>query len=115
MPVRQWRHRTTVGLIWLLTLVNMQGPRAAGVAQVDDDRVQAAAADRRSPACGRLLRVGAPRAIRKLVAAPITGGGIAGAAALALFAMIGFESATLPVGKIAIRNAPYPGDHRRDC
>ena len=90
---------TTVGLIWLFTLINMQGPRAAGVTQVITTVLKLVPLIAVFLLAVWLFGSGAARH-PQLVPAPITGGGIAGAAALALWSVIGFESATLPVGKI---------------
>ena len=90
----------TVGLIWLFTLINMQGARAAGATQVITTVLKLVPLVAVFLLAAWLFTSGGARH-PQLVPAPISGGGIAGAAALALWSVIGFESATLPVGKIA--------------
>ena len=90
---------TTVGLLWLFTLINMQGARAAGVTQVLTTVLKVIPLIAVFLLAAWLFGSGGVRHAQ-LVPAPVTGGGIAGAAALALWSVIGFESATLPVGKI---------------
>lgn len=88
-----------IGLVWLFTLINMRGARAAGVTQVITTILKLVPLIAVFLLAAWLFGSGAERHVR-LVPAPVTGGGIAGAAALALWSVIGFESATLPVGKV---------------
>jgi basic amino acid/polyamine antiporter, APA family len=89
----------TVGLIWLFTLINMQGPRAAGVTQVLTTILKLVPLVAVFLLAVWLFGSGGARH-PQLVPVPISRGAIASAAALALWSVIGFESATLPVGKI---------------
>lgn len=89
----------TIGLIWLFTLINMRGPRAAGVMQLITTILKLVPLIAVFLLAAWLFGSGAERHVH-LVPAPVSGGGIAGAAALALWSVIGFESATLPVGKV---------------
>jgi APA family basic amino acid/polyamine antiporter len=90
---------TTIGLVWLFTLINMQGPRAAGVTQVLTTVLKLVPLVAVFLLAAWLFGSGAERD-PQLMPVPVNGGGIAAAAALALGSVIGFESATLPVGKI---------------
>jgi basic amino acid/polyamine antiporter, APA family len=90
---------TTVGLIWLFTLINMQGPRAAGVTQVLTTILKLVPLIAVFLLALWLFGSGGARH-PQLMPVPVNGGAIASAAALALWSVIGFESATLPVGKI---------------
>jgi basic amino acid/polyamine antiporter, APA family len=89
----------TVGLIWLFTLINMQGPRAAGVTQVLTTILKLVPLVAVFLLAVWLFGSGGARH-PQLMPVPVNGGAIASAAALALWSVIGFESATLPVGKI---------------
>jgi APA family basic amino acid/polyamine antiporter len=90
----------TVGLVWLFTLINMQGPRAAGVTQLVTTILKLVPLVAVFLLAAWLFGSGGARQ-PQLMPVPINGGAIAGAAALSLWSVIGFEAATLPVGKIA--------------
>ena len=89
----------TIGLVWLFTLINMQGPRAAGMTQLVTTVLKLIPLVAVFLLASWLFGTGAARHLQ-LVPAPVNGGTIAAAATLSLWSVIGFESATLPVGKI---------------
>jgi APA family basic amino acid/polyamine antiporter len=89
----------TIGLVWLFTLINMQGPRAAGMTQLITTVLKLIPLAAVFLLAAWLFGTGAARH-PELVPAPLSGGTIAAAATLSLWSVIGFESATLPVGKI---------------
>jgi len=89
----------TVALVWLFTFINMQGPRAAGLTQLVTTVLKLMPLLAVFLLAVWLFGTGGARH-PQLMPAPVSGGAIAGAAALALWSVIGFEAATLPVGKI---------------
>lgn len=89
----------TIALVWLFTLINMQGARAAGVTQLVTTVLKLIPLLAVFLLAAWLFGSGGARQ-PQLMPAPVSGGAIAGAAALALWSVIGFEAATLPVGKI---------------
>lgn len=89
----------TIGLVWLFTLINMQGPRAAGMTQLVTTVLKLIPLVAVFLLAAWLFGTGAARQ-PQLIPAPVNGGTIAAAATLSLWSVIGFESATLPVGKI---------------
>jgi len=90
---------TTIGLLWLFTLINMRGARAAGVTQLVTTVLKLVPLIAVFVLAAWLLGSGIVHR-PQLLATPISGGGIASTAALALWSVMGFESATLPVGKV---------------
>ena len=92
-PRRASRRRPPIGVLWLLTLVNCLGVRTAGGVQVVTTLLKLV------PLAGAIAdrAAGSSAADRRRVAAydsvPISAAGIGAAATLALFAMLGFESA----------------------
>ena len=83
---------------WAATLVNMRGARAAGSLQLATTTLKLLPLIAAIVVAAVLL--GGGHASAKLVAVPVTTGGIASVAAMATFAMLGFECATLPAGKV---------------
>jgi APA family basic amino acid/polyamine antiporter len=87
-----------VAFVWILTLVNAQGARTAGFVSLITSVLKTLPLIAVAlVAAAYLGRGGHPAAMTKV---PISAGFIAGAAALSVFPMVGFESATLLVGKI---------------
>jgi APA family basic amino acid/polyamine antiporter len=87
-----------VSAVWLLTLVNVRGARAAGWVQLATTMLKVLPLIAVAVVAAVLLGGGdQPAAMSE---APVSAGAVATAAALSLFAMLGFESATLPAGKI---------------
>ncbi len=87
-----------IGVVWFFTLINARGAAAAGGVQILTTILKLVPL---VAVCGVALwalsngsHAAAPAAVRPSV------GGIASVAALAMFAMLGFESATLPSGKV---------------
>lgn len=88
-----------VALLWLATLVNMRGARAAGFAQMATTLLKVV------PLLGVILVAawalgGGGAAADWGAEVPVAAGAIASVAALSLFSMLGIESATLPAGKV---------------
>lgn len=90
-----------IAAIWVLTLVNMRGAFVAGGVQLATTILKVLPLIAVAVVAAVLLGGGAEPALRTEM--PLTAGAIAAAAALSVFAMLGFEAATLPVGKV--RNA----------
>lgn len=90
-----------IASVWLFTLVNMRGARSAGAVQVVTTALKLLPLIAVVVVAAVLLGRGVESAA--LTATAVTPGAIASAAALALFAMLGFESAALAAGKV--RNA----------
>jgi APA family basic amino acid/polyamine antiporter len=90
-----------IASVWVLTLVNMRGARSAGAVQLLTTVLKLLPLIAVVIVAGMMLGRGAESAALTQVA--ISPGAIAAAAALSLFSMVGFESATVPVGKV--RNA----------
>lgn len=84
--------------IWALTLVNMRGARSAGWVQLATTVLKVLPLIAVPLVAAVMFGGGAEPALRTEM--PLSAGAIAAAAALAVFAMLGFEAATLPVGKI---------------
>jgi APA family basic amino acid/polyamine antiporter len=87
-----------VAFVWILTLVNAQGARTAGFVSLIASVLKALPLIAVALVAAAYLGRGGHPAAR--VNVPISPGFIAGAAALSVFPMVGFESATLLVGKI---------------
>jgi APA family basic amino acid/polyamine antiporter len=87
-----------IAAIWLFTLVNMRGARSAGDVQLVTTVLKIL------PLVAVILLAailfGRGDAAARLAPLPVSPGSIAEAATLAVFAMVGLEAATLPVGKI---------------
>jgi APA family basic amino acid/polyamine antiporter len=92
---------TAIGAVWLFTLVNMRGARSAGVVQLVTTALKLLPLIAVVVVASVLLGRGVESAA--LTATEVSPGAIASAATLALFAMLGFESASLAAGKV--RNA----------
>lgn len=88
----------SVGFVWLLTLVNIRGVRAAGDVSVVTTALKLV------PLAGLiglaiwLLITGAPTVVQPEV--PLSGGVIATAAGLTFWGFLGLESATVPADKV---------------
>lgn len=90
-----------IGLVWTLTLVNCLSIRAAGGFQLVTTAIKIVPL-LVAIAIGAALTVSgeAARTAPPLLAADISAGAVAATAALTLWAMIGFESATVSAGKV---------------
>ncbi|HEX8642727.1 MAG TPA: amino acid permease [Allosphingosinicella sp.] len=98
-----------VGLVWTLTLVNCLSVRAAGRVQLVTVAIKIVPLVVAIAIGAALLVSGeAARTAPELRASDITAGAIAATAALTLWAMIGFEAATVSAGKVRNpeRNVP---------
>jgi APA family basic amino acid/polyamine antiporter len=95
-----------IGALWTATLVNMRGSRTAGSLQLATATLKLIPLIAAMVVAAVLL--GGGQASAALVPVPVSTGGIASVAAMATFAMLGFECATLPAGKIRdpARNVP---------
>lgn len=95
-----------IGCIWLLTLVNLRGVRAAGRVQEVTTVLKVLPLLALVVLAMWLALSGAPRAPDPGVA--LTGGTIAAAAGLTFWGFLGLESATVPADKVenAERNVP---------
>lgn len=89
---------TAIALLGLFTLINMRGAGTAGRVQVAATSLKLIPLVAVALVAAWLLGSGSPAATPTSV--PLSISGVAGAAALAMFAMLGFESATLPADKI---------------
>ena len=87
-----------VTAVWILTFVNMRGARTAGWVQLATTALKILPLIAVAVVAAVLVGGGAEPAIRTEM--PVSAGAIAAAAALAVFAMLGVEAATLPVGKV---------------
>ena len=95
-----------IGCLWLFTLINARGAAAAGGVQILTTVLKLMPL---IAACGvALWALSSGSHAASEAATPVTVGGIASVAALAMFAMLGFESATLPVGKIVDEKRTIP-------
>ena len=90
-----------IGAVWLLTIVNMGGARTAGAVQLVTTVLKILPLIAVAIVAGVLLGKGVEPATP--IPAALNGGGIASAAALAFFSMLGFEAASLATAKV--RNA----------
>jgi len=90
-----------IAAVWAFTLVNMRGARSAGWVQLITTILKILPLIAVALVAAMLFGGGDAQAAPAEV--PITTGAIATAAALSMFAMLGFESATLPRDKV--RNA----------
>jgi APA family basic amino acid/polyamine antiporter len=89
---------TAIASVWLFTFVNMRGARSAGAVQMVTAVLKVLPLIAVVVVAAILLGRGVESAA--LTTTEVNGGAIATAAALALFAMLGFESATLVAGKV---------------
>ena len=87
-----------VAVVWALTLVNARGARTAGWVQLVTTMLKILPLVAVALVAAVLVGGGDKSAAMDVV--PVSTGAIAAAAALSLFAMLGFESATMPAGKI---------------
>ncbi|MGI8704757.1 MAG: amino acid permease [Sphingomicrobium sp.] len=87
-----------VAAYWVLTFVNMRGARTAGWVQLVTTALKVLPLIAVAVVAAVLLGGGDRSAA--IADVPLSTGAIATAAALSVFAMAGFEAATLPVGKI---------------
>lgn len=88
----------TTAAVWILTFVNMRGARTAGWVQLVTTALKILPLIAVAVVAAVLFGGGDQSATMADV--PVSPGAIASAAALSVFAMIGFEAATLPAGKI---------------
>jgi APA family basic amino acid/polyamine antiporter len=89
---------TAIAILWVLTLVNATGARNAGIIQTGTTLLKALPLIAVVLVAAIYLGRGVPPAEETHVA--ISGGSIASVAALALFSMLGFESATVSCDKV---------------
>ncbi|WP_205481524.1 amino acid permease [Sphingomonas arenae] len=87
-----------IACVWLFTLVNARGARTAGVVQVVTTTLKLLPLIAVCAVAAAQFGSGEAAALEADVR--VTAGGIASVAALAMFAMLGFECATLPAGKV---------------
>lgn len=97
---------SAIALVWILTMVNATGARNAGMIQLVTTLLKAAPLIAVVIVAAIFLGRGIPAASQAIT--PISGGSIASVAALALFSMVGFESASVSCDKIKDpgRNVP---------
>jgi APA family basic amino acid/polyamine antiporter len=97
---------TAIGAVWVFTFINMRGARTAGVVQSLTTVLKILPLVAATLVAGYLFGQGVEPA--PLASQPVTSGAIATAATLSLFLMVGFEAATIPIGKIqdAARTVP---------
>jgi len=92
---------TTVGMVWLLTAVNVAGARAAGGLQILTTALKLAPLLAIVALGAWLFAAGDPvLASVARTSAPLRPGGITAAAALTLWALLGLESAAVPAGRV---------------
>jgi len=95
-----------IGCLWAFTLVNARGATAAGSVQILTTVLKLLPL---IAVCGvALWALSSGTHAASEAATPVSVGGVASVAALAMFAMLGFESATLPVGKIVDEKRTIP-------
>lgn len=95
-----------IGGLWLFTLINARGAKAAGGVQVLTTALKLMPL---IAVCGvALWALSSGTHSATEAATPVSIGGVASVAALAMFAMLGFESATLPVGKVVDEKRTVP-------
>jgi APA family basic amino acid/polyamine antiporter len=87
-----------IATVWLLILVNSRGARTAGWVQVLTTVLKVLPLIAVALVAAVFLGRGAEPAVQST--SPISAGAIAASAALSIFSMIGFESATFPADKI---------------
>ncbi|HET6535603.1 MAG TPA: amino acid permease [Sphingomicrobium sp.] len=87
-----------IAMLWILFAVNAAGARSAGVVQVVTTFLKALPLIAILLVAAVYLGRGVPAAPQSALA--VSGGSIAGAAALALFSMLGIESATVSADKV---------------
>ena len=87
-----------VAAVWIFTFVNMRGARTAGWVQLATTALKVLPLIAVAIVAAVLLGGGDRSAAMAQV--PVSTAAVATAAALSMFAMLGFESATLPTGKI---------------
>lgn len=89
----------SVGLVWLFTLVALGGPRSAGRVQVATTLIKLLPLIGAVLLAGWLLTTGRA-ALPAPTAAELSAPAISAAATLTLWAMLGFESAAIPAGRV---------------
>ena len=89
---------TAVAVVWLFTIVNMRGALAAGGVQLVTTALKVLPLI--AVAIVAAVLVGGGEQSAAIQDVPVSTAAIASAAALSLFAMLGFESATMPADKI---------------
>lgn len=89
---------SAVGAVWLLALVNMRGARSAGVVQIATTVLKLLPLIAVVLVAAILFGGGDQSAA--LTPAPVSAGAIATAGTLALFSMLGFESASVAAAKV---------------
>ncbi len=89
---------SAVAAVWIFTFINMRGARTAGWVQLVTTALKILPLVAVALVAAVLVGGGGQSAAMDDV--PVTTAAIATAAALSLFAMLGFESATLPAGKV---------------
>jgi APA family basic amino acid/polyamine antiporter len=95
-----------IGCIWVFTIINARGAGTAGSVQVLTTALKLLPL---VAVCGVAIWVlGAGTHAAKQAAVPVYAGGVASVAALAMFAMLGFECATLPAGKVCNETRTVP-------
>ncbi len=95
-----------IGCLWVFTLINARGAHAAGGVQVLTTALKLIPL---VAVCGvALWALSSGTHAASAAPTPVSAGGIATVAALAMFAMLGFESATLPVGKVVDEQRTVP-------
>jgi basic amino acid/polyamine antiporter, APA family len=89
---------SAAAVVWILTFVNMRGARTAGWVQLVTVTLKILPLVAVAIVAAAVL--GGGHGSAAMDAVPVSTAAIATAAALSLFAMLGFESATVPAGKI---------------
>jgi basic amino acid/polyamine antiporter, APA family len=91
-----------IGLVVLMTAVALRGVKASGTIQIATTALKVLPLFAVILAVVILLGSSDSSAVTtaNIAAMPVTGPAIAGAAALSLFAMLGFESGTVPAGRV---------------
>jgi APA family basic amino acid/polyamine antiporter len=89
---------TTIAFIWVFVAVNARGARSGGAVQLVTSVLKVIPLIAVALVAAAALGGGGHAAPQQ--SQPFSGGALAGAAALALFSMLGFECATMPADKI---------------
>lgn len=95
-----------IGFIWAFVLVNAQGVRAGGTIQLVTSVLKVLPLIAVALVAGLSLAAG--QAAAPITPASFSLGSLAGATALAMFSMLGFESASLAAGKIRYADRTVP-------
>lgn len=95
-----------IGCVWVFTLINTRGAGTAGSVQVLTTALKLLPL---VAVCGvALWALGHGASAAPQAAVTVSAGGVASVAALAMFAMLGFECATLPAGKVVNESRTIP-------